>query len=510
MSGERLEGALVNPVSAINREAYDAEYGQAIQSGISALSSRVGELRTELDSAVREAGDDFDVSKITGVLKGDTDTGTLGRVVDHHSMLAAAVSVLNQQRAIQAAVRRRAERDQVSEDDPIYDQHPDPVTAERPVLSRRVMAAMQAQGVATFKVAHASNFSVDLDVDPRIYAVLERGSPGAVPNQWDDAASPPWSGVSDMTVRLGRAALTMLDVVPAGTIGQVQHIYYRETLPSTGETSGPAHTVQSSRDASMAAARAEGAALAESTFKDIRVADTVESIGHRAKVTMEQLEDSARIQSMLDTRMPYGVRQAVNKALLNGSGVSPNIKGFLAYRYSDSGADSAAKAKSIEESFSRVTVDVSDADTDAKAGKAAMLAVRSAMTTLLVEGASQATAVVMHPTTIERIQTTETSSAGFYYGDPRVMPARMLWGLPMIEDQYGLIAFNKDTVAGHTVALLGDFAMQSEILYRSGVRVEFGMSQDDFDKLIQSVRAYVRAVLSIYRLKAFITLETVA
>ena len=510
MSSNPLEGRLVNPISAINQEAYTAAHNIAVNQGIGALTEQIQARRARLDTALEQAGDDCDVSQVTGELKGDTASATLGRMIDEHSSLAAEQEVLNQRRSLAASMQRRAAADGRSEDDPIYDQLHEPIRAEPPILSRRVQAAMEAEGISSFRQASQLRAGFDLDVDPRLYADLSRGSPGSAPNQWDSAASPPWSDESSRTVMLGRARLSMLDLIPSGTIGQAQHIYYREVSPSTGLTAAAAHTVDASRASSNAAARAEAAQLAESTFQDERVADTVESVGHWANVTMEQLEDSTRVRSMLDTRMPFGVRQAVNRALLNGNGTSPNIKGFLAFKYSATGSTNAAKAASIASTFSRVTVDASDNDTNAKAGKALMLAARTAMTTLLIEGAADASGIVMHPTTLESLQITETASAGFYYGDPRVMPMKMLWGMPVVEDQYGLVAWNASTAASMQVALLGDFAAQSEILYRSGMRVEFGMNTDDFRKLRESVRAYVRMVLSVYRLKAFVGIESVS
>ncbi len=503
----------INPLAAINQEAYDAEYHDTLNLGLAALTERVRTLTGDLDAAVREAGDDFNVEKIKA-LKGDTPEDTLGRVVDHHSRLSAAQEQLNQRRSIMAAAARRAARDG-ADPEANLDAYLDPDTyrprVQRPVsVADAVRAVMTEQGMGGYVAAHRANAGFELDLDPRIYAQMTRGSPGDAPNQWDSAASPPWSDVSGPTVMLGRAALSMIDIIPSGTIGQAQHIYYREMSPSTGLTSNATHTVDASRASSSAAARAEGAALAATTFQDIRVADTVESIGHRAKVTMEQLEDSTRMQGILDTRMPFGVRQQLNRELLNGSGTSPRIKGFLAFKFDNSGSNDGAKAKNISETFSRVTIDASDTDTNAKAGKSVMLQTRRAMTTLMTEGASMASAVVMHPETCEHVQLTETTAAGFYYGDPRLMPAKMLWGLPIVEDQYGLVAMNSSTAASMSVALIGDFAQQSELLYRHGIRVEFGMSSDDFDKLIQSVRAYVRAVLSIYRLKSFVTIETVS
>lgn len=514
MSGN--EGALVNPLAAINQEAYDAEHHTAINLGIGGLTARCRELRTDLDAAVREAGDDFDVAAVTA-LKGDTDQATLGNIVDHHSRLSAAQAVLNQQRAIQAAVQRRAARDGRSEDDPVYDHlHAAAMPPTTVSLGDHVRRALHDGNYSGFRAAHAGNASFELDVDPRILAQMSRGAPGDEPNQWDSAASPPWSPETPRTVMVGRAALSMLDVIPSGTIGSAQHIYYREVSYRTDAALNSAKNDLASRDgsvaASAAAARSESAVLAQSAFQDIRVADTVESLGHRAKVTVEQLEDSARMQSMIDQRMPYGVRQAINRALLNGTGVSPQIKGFLAYKFDNSGSSDAAKLTNLQNSFSRVTVDASDNNTDAKAGKALMLAARNCQTRLLTEGDSMATAIVLHPESIEKIQLLETTSAGFYYGDPRVMPVNMLWGMPMIGDQYGLEPFTAATTASGdpTVALLGDFSAQAELLYRHGIRVEFGMSSDDFDRLVESVRAYVRAVLSVYRLRSFITIQVVA
>lgn len=513
MSGN--EGALVNPLAAINQEAYDAEHHTAINLGIGGLTARCRELRTDLDAAVREAGDDFDVAAIT-TLKGDTDQATLGNVVDHHSRLAAAQHVLNQQRSIQAQVRRRAEQDGRTDDDPVYDQMYAGAAGPMIVsLSDHVRRALNDGGLPDFRAAHAGNAAFELDIDPRIFAQMSRGAPGDAPNQWDSAASPPWSPETSRTVRIGRAGLTMMDVIPSGTLGAAQHIYYREVSYRADSALNAAKTDLASRSsavaASAAAARLEGATLAQSAFQDIRVADTVEAIGHRAKVTREQLEDSARMASMIDERMPYGVRQAINRDILHGTGASPRIKGLLAYKFNNGGSTDAAKLANLQNTFSRITIDVSEDtfDTAAERGKLVMVLARQMQTRLLTEGDSMASAIVMHPGTLEQIQLTETASAGFYYGDPRVSPTNMLWGMPVVTDQYGLVEASASAAAGSVMALAGDFAMQSEFLYRHGVRVEFGMSSDDFDRLVESVRAYVRGVLSVYRLRSFIAIEAI-
>lgn len=83
----------------------------------------------------------------------------------------------------------------------------------------------------------------------------------------------------------------------------------------------------------------------------------------------------------------------------------------------------------------------------------------------------------------------------------------VIWGLPIVQDQYALQ--EADTAADVPV-IVGDFSGQSEFLLRHDYRVEFGMNADDFKDLRRSVRAYVRGVLSLYRLRAFAHLTVVA
>ena len=357
------------------------------------------------------------------------------------------------------------------------------------------------------------------EAHPSIFAQMSRGTPGDAPNEWSGGAYPPWSPPSDVVTHFGRAPLTLLDLIPIIPHDYAQHVYYRETSYNPSPELNAAKDDLFSRDgttaASAAAARSEGAALAQSAFSYERVADTIESVGHRGKVTQEQLDDAVQFEVYLDRLMRFGVRQAINRALLNGTGASPQIKGFLAYAFDDSGTSDAAKLANLQNSFSRVTVDASDSDTDAKAGKNLLLALRSAITRIQVEGGTMPTAILLHPESWEMIETLE-SGDGFYIRDQRPIGSMngvpTVWNVPVAFDQYGLRPFTASTKASGapTVSLLGDFAGQSDIRMRRDVTVEFGTSSDDFDKLIQSVRAYARFSLSVYRLRSFITVQVVA
>ena len=468
-------GALVNPLAAINQEAYDEEHHSAINLGIAALTARSATLRSELDAAVNEAGDDFDVAKVT-TLKGDTPQATLGNIVDHHSRLTAANDVLNQQRAIRAQVQRRADADGRSEDDPVYDHMYEgaPMADRRTFPGAMVRAALTESGLESFVEAAQGRVGFDIDIGSRpLAATLTTG-----------AGFAPESIRSGRVATLGRAALSMIDIVPGGTITQAAHVYMREGKPVQGAAGAAS-------DASAADARQENANLAESEFTWEQVTDTVRSIGHFLPVTMEQLDDVPGMESLIDGRMMFGTRQAANKQIIMGDGTAPNLKGFLDFG----------------NMFNQSSVDLSDNNDDPKKGKAMMVAARRMQTQLLTNGAVMPSHMVMHPDSWEKMNLLETASAGFYFGEPRVMSAEVLWGTPVVMDQYGMRPFN---AAGNVVLLAGDFTGYSEFLLRHGFRVEFGMNNGDFRGLRQSVRAYVRGVLSVYRLLAFATCSVVA
>ena len=505
----------VNPLAALNQAAYDAEHADAVNSTIHALAERIGALRGDLDAAVREAGEDWDVSRIR-TLRGDTDIATQGNLVDHHSRLTAAQEVLNQRRAIQAAAMRRARSEGRHEDD-----HGDLLEyleasgPARPAsLVESLRAAMTERGVDSYRAAgeHRMGFEMDLGSRP-LAATLERGTIGPDGNTWNQSAGfPPWSDRSGRVVTLGRAALTYLDVVPMGSISQAAHIYERETEPITSTSDAASQSTDAATAASAAATRVENTALAESTFLWARVSDPVQSIGHYVPVTIEQLEDAPRVESLLEGRMLFGVRQRMNIQIGAGDGAAPNIKGFSYFRYAPDTTSADSRLASEIGDFVNQPVDISAADDGPKRGKAIMTGARRLMTKIEVEGASMPTALVLHPATWAEVSLTESMAGGFYFGDPRVMSGMSLWGLPVVYDQYAMREFgvNRQGAPDDLVGLMGDFAMQSEFLLRHDVRVEFGMNDSDFRNLRQSVRAYVRGCLSIYRIKAFGNLQLVA
>ena len=103
----------------------------------------------------------------------------------------------------------------------------------------------------------------------------------------------------------------MIDVIPSGQTGQASIVYMEETTRT--------HS---------AAERAEAGAYAESTFVLEEKTSTVRSIGDSIPVTDEQLADVPQVQSYLNQRLAFGVRQRLDGQVLNGNGTAPNLKGI--------------------------------------------------------------------------------------------------------------------------------------------------------------------------------------
>ena len=463
MNGNRL----VNPLAAIDRTSFDAAYNAAVNLSETALENAISEERSTLDAAVREAGTEMDISKVRTV-KADTPQEPLGRMIELHSKVSALEELRNQK----VVLRKRAEWNAVSgEEDPIGGM-PAAGRPEHRSLAAAVQDALRDRGVENYAAASQSHMRFDVDIDAAVVTTS--------------------AGYAPEVLRSGRVAeqvvapLTMLDIVPIGTTGQAAIKYMRETGSGSAATS-----------------RNEGAVLAESTFTWAESTVPVRSIGHKVPVTEEQLEDAPVVRTLLDRRMLLGVRQAVNKQIIDGNGTAPNIAGFRSLEASTAGtAATAAQMNKLEIAQS--------ASTAVSFGKDVMVMIRQLMTLVEVHGGTFSSHICVHPSVWERIQLAETTSAGFYMGDPRFDFGERLWGLPIVKDQYRLSATpeteganNEGFTEGDVPVLLGNFTEFSEFFFRRGVTVEFGHNDDDYERLIQTIRAYTRGALAVYRVKAF-------
>ena len=218
-----------------------------------------------------------------------------------------------------------------------------------------------------------------------------------------------------------------------------------------------------------AAARAEGAAAAESTLVFDRKSTPVRSIAHWLPVTMEMLEDVAQAESYIDGRLNLGLGLAHEDQLLNGSGVAPNLMGVMNHA-----SLHAAQARG--------------ADTNADAIFKQIMA-------LATDSFIFPDGIVLNPSNWQTIVLAKDGN-GVYYGQGPFasMQAPVLWGLPAAVTP----------VIAATNALVGAFKQAAQRFTRRGATITATNSHSDyFTKRLVAIMAELREALAIYRPGAF-------
>ena len=178
------------------------------------------------------------------------------------------------------------------------------------------------------------------------------------------------------------------------------------------------------------------------------------------------------IQSFIDNRLTYMLRQRINTQVLNGDGTAPNISGIL---------------------------DRTGLQTQAKGADPTPDAFFKAMTKVMLAGSGNGGAnpnvIFMHPTDWQAIRLLRTTDGVYIWGNPsEAGPARM-WGLNVAATQALTVG----------TGLVGDSNFV-ELAYKRGIELKVSDSHDDyFVKGKQAIRADVRCALAVYRPAAFCT-----
>jgi HK97 family phage major capsid protein len=215
----------------------------------------------------------------------------------------------------------------------------------------------------------------------------------------------------------------------------------------------------------------EGAAKPESTLTFEAKTAPVRKLAHWLPVTEEMLEDQPQIESYIDARLTLGLQLAEEDQLLNGTGVAPQLQGFLTH-------------PNLGATWARV-----DPATNADA---------LATQFFKLYGSSYLTpdGFVMNPANWATTLLAKTSTGEYMAGGPynTSLLQSTLWGLP--------VAVTPGIAAG--TALVGAFQSGAQIFRHGGIRVESSNShQDFFIKNLVAIRCEERLALAIYRPGAF-------
>ncbi|MEZ5790499.1 MAG: phage major capsid protein [Nitratireductor sp.] len=155
-----------------------------------------------------------------------------------------------------------------------------------------------------------------------------------------------------------------------------------------------------------AAEKAEGAILAESTFVLTEKTSPIRKITDSIPVTDEQIEDVAQVQSYLNGRLLYGIRQRLDSQCLVGDASGANLRGLK---------------------------NVVGIQTQAKGADPVPDAFFKAMTKVRVTGRAMPTHHVMHPTDWQGVRLLRTADGVYIWGNPSEAGPERMWGLPVVQ-----------------------------------------------------------------------------
>jgi HK97 family phage major capsid protein len=244
------------------------------------------------------------------------------------------------------------------------------------------------------------------------------------------------------------------DLIPQDNVGPQNGVRYMEETTWTNN----------------AAAVAEGASKPESAFAWTERTVTIEVIATTIPVTEQQLEDIPQIEAILRNRLGTQVALKEEDYLLNGTGTSPQIQGFL----TKSGTLTQAAG-------SDPTPDV----------------ILKAMTQVMTVGFANPTGVVLNPTNYQNMRLLRTADGIYIFGSPSGPANVTIWGMEPV--------VTPAMTSGS--GLVGDFRDYSHISRRKEFVVDIGWVNDDFKRNQKTMRAEERLSLEIYRPTAFAVLS---
>ncbi|MCJ8139508.1 phage major capsid protein [Falsirhodobacter halotolerans] len=252
-----------------------------------------------------------------------------------------------------------------------------------------------------------------------------------------------------------------------------QRLTIRQLL-MPGRTDGPLiQYLQETGFTNNAAPVAEGALKPQS---DIKLGDksiTTKVLAHWFRVSKQTLSDVAQIESLIDTRLLFGLQLVEERQMLYGDGTGENLLGIVpqATPYAvPTGARPASQ-----------TLDVL---------RLAML--QAALAEF------PATGHVLNPIDWDNIIGLKDTDGRYIIGNPQGTATPTLWGIPVV-------ATPAMTVGKF---LTGAFQLGAQIFDQWTSRIEVGFQNDDFVRNKVTILAEERLALAVYRPEAFIYGDT--
>lgn len=278
------------------------------------------------------------------------------------------------------------------------------------------------------------------------------------------------------------AATLTEDAASGGALVQTQQLAGIQSIPvqpprvadlfAQGTTTSASITyLIEETETNAADAVAEGAAKPESALTFDSVVAAICKVATWLPVSEEMLADVDQIQSYINSRLMLFVAIAMDRECLSGSGTPPHMRGIL----NTTGLATTVAAGTTE----------SNAD-----------AIFRSLMTVMGESMLMPDAVVLHPSDWAKAVLAKNSTGDYLAaGAPFAsLPSPSLWGVPVVNT----------TAMTQGTGLTGAFKAGGQFWKRSGITVQASNSHSDyFVKNLVAIRAEQRALLTVYRPKAF-------
>lgn len=265
----------------------------------------------------------------------------------------------------------------------------------------------------------------------------------------------------------GVSRLFGMQVQPGVAAGPRLPFGVRTLVPQGNTSAGAVSYLEESSFTNNAAVVAEMAPKPKSDKVYTPRTGIVETIAHYFKVSKQTLADLPAVQASIENNGIYGVQVAEDDELLNGTGVSPHLKGFNAVALA---APGAAAGESLIDAIGIAFFDLASKG-------------------FLPDGA------VVNPADWGAVAMLKNSQGNYLFANPLDYSGILrVWGMRLV--------LSAKQTAGTFLA--GAFQGHSQILDREGVNVQVAtQNEDDFIHNMVTILVEERLVNLIYNAAAF-------
>jgi HK97 family phage major capsid protein len=244
----------------------------------------------------------------------------------------------------------------------------------------------------------------------------------------------------------------------------------RTLIPQGRTTAGSISYIEETSFTNAAAPVAEGAAKPKSDKVFTPKTLPVETIAHYFKISRQAADDLPFVLAQIESNGIYGVQIVEDNQLLNGSGVSPQLKGFMQVAGAAPAPPAGPPASTLVDAIGVAAVDL-------------------AAKGYLPDG------TVVNPADWGAVSMLKNTLGNYLFSNPMDYSGNQrVWGLRL--------ASSANMGAGNF--LVGAFQGNSLLLDREDVNVQIAnQNEDDFIKNMYTVLVEERLVLLIFQVAAF-------